>query len=735
MRAIGITCGIGSMVLGARQAGFKIEGNVEWRKYYHEKDEYGRNTFTENFPGAVFTSSRQRMTDEEFERFSNADLALGHPESHPDLPVYTSKGWKLVSTLSPGDLVLTHKGRFRPILAVYNRTPGPDTEKITFSRSSRKSGSSITLAGNHPVLMEDGTWKKAREVRKGEKITYLCEECPKCKELTPVSTSNRPTCYCQLKKTWNNRNVEEKASVLAPAHRATRHMVSEGSHPFTDSSVRQKAQLVQGQRSKAEILIADALSHVQLAHQFPVGKYFVDLAVPELKIAIEVDGGNWHNERHKREGDLEKESFLKKEGWVVIRAPVRLNRLGQPAVEKAIQDCVLEFERIAKNHRGEYRFASFVVGGLWRDEFPGDEKLYDLSVEEDHSYVVSGLVVHNCGNFSQLSGANADKHERLLDPADIPLFVDLVAEFRPRFFVMDDLPKSFMAFPMAEYAARLPDYDLYPEWISNWGYGNVQWARKRMFMLGSLKSERWAFRPGEASQTNTVAQTLSDLPSPSVGSNYPNHDPHAMDSDCPRAGNMQGYGTKSTWRDVKYHFSGKPGGYTMAYIAKDGRVVNRIGFLKGHWDGPSHVLTGGNATLHHHRCEPYTIRERARIQGFPDDFVFYGTKLNDRGEWDHATNQHMVRQTGKAMPIQFCRYVSSQIASHIKGKDWECTDTRILRPNSYIDEAKTWYCANVGYSNQEAACRSCWLRKTCSMSVVPEGAKGPGISKLIIARR
>ena len=77
MKAIGITCGIGSMLLGARQAGFEIEGNVEWRKYYHESDEHGRNTFRENFPGASFP---ERMTDEEFERFSNADLALGHPE-------------------------------------------------------------------------------------------------------------------------------------------------------------------------------------------------------------------------------------------------------------------------------------------------------------------------------------------------------------------------------------------------------------------------------------------------------------------------------------------------------------------------------------------------------------------------------------------------------------------------------------------------------------------------------
>ena len=241
MKAIGITCGIGSMLLGARQAGFEIEGNVEWRKYYHESDEHGRNTFRENFPGASFP---ERMTDEEFERFSNADLALGHPE---------------------------------------------------------------------------------------------------------------------------------------------------------------------------------------------------------------------------------------------------------------------------------------------------------------------------CGNFSQLSGANADKDKRLLDPADIPLFVDLVAQLKPRYFVMDDLPKSFMAFSMEDYASRLPDYDLFPEWVSNWGYGNVQKARKRMFMLGSLKSERWAFRPGEAPHDGTVSSAIQDLPAPMVGSNYPNHDPHDMDADCPRAGNLRGFGVKSSWAQTAEYFKNKPG--------------------------------------------------------------------------------------------------------------------------------------------------------------------------------
>jgi site-specific DNA-cytosine methylase len=337
-----------------------------------------------------------------------------------------------------------------------------------------------------------------------------------------------------------------------------------------------------------------------------------------------------------------------------------------------------------------------------------------------------------CGNFSRLSGANKNSKEKLFDPADIPLFVDLVAKFKPRFFVMDDLPKSFMAFPMEEYHRRLPEYDLFPEWISNWGYGNIQKYRDRMFMLGALKTERWVFRPGEQEHAGTVASTIGDLPKPRARGNYPNHDPFDATLDCFRALNLGAYRKKNTWKEVAEYFRDKPGGYTLDYEpspeAKAKRIaegldpmVKRIGFVKGHWDGPAHVLTGGNASLNAQRCEPYTIRERARIQGFPDDFVFYGTILNAKGEWNHDLNQHMVRQTGKAMPIQFCTYVAKQMYAHMTGQPFESSGRRVIGPNDHVSEAKEWYCQTVGYSDQPKACSECWLAQRCAIRVEKYG--------------
>ena len=52
--------------------------------------------------------------------------------------------------------------------------------------------------------------------------------------------------------------------------------------------------------------------------ELKVGKWFIDFAFTDQKVAIEVDGGQ-HNSPDRKEKDKEKDSFLNSLGWNVLR--------------------------------------------------------------------------------------------------------------------------------------------------------------------------------------------------------------------------------------------------------------------------------------------------------------------------------------------------------------------------------------------------------------------------------
>jgi len=68
---------------------------------------------------------------------------------------------------------------------------------------------------------------------------------------------------------------------------------------------------------------------VEYSFQHPVHTGFViDFAIPEKKIAIEVDGTKWHSSKKAKKRDRFKDYQLKRDGWKVIRIPeVEIDKL------------------------------------------------------------------------------------------------------------------------------------------------------------------------------------------------------------------------------------------------------------------------------------------------------------------------------------------------------------------------------------------------------------------------
>jgi site-specific DNA-cytosine methylase len=327
-----------------------------------------------------------------------------------------------------------------------------------------------------------------------------------------------------------------------------------------------------------------------------------------------------------------------------------------------------------------------------------------------------------CGRYSTLShsvvaGNGAYQATRGQDVSDLPLFLKLVAELQPRFFLMDDLPDSFGPLPMSEYVRLLPNYDLFPEWISNWGYGNIQKHRNRMFIVGALKSEGFVFVPGEEEHGLVLKDVIAKFLDVQAGE-LPNHafvDPKFVPG---RYVNMRWYGDRASWGDLGELFKTGEWGTNLKYYSPTGEQKVRPGTTNPKWEGFCPVLSGGYNPIHPIRRNPLTIRERAAIQGFPDDFLFHHDEEGpDREVWEpySSDGQRGIKQTGKAMPLQFCTYVAAQVQAFINRDTFHTTGRRILKPNPKVTAAKEEYCRLTGYANQAGACKMCWHRAECPL--------------------
>ena len=130
----GMACGM----LAMQKAGVEVE---EYTAY--EVDKYAIKTATHNFPmikecGDVFKA--------DFKQYKGFDYIVGGSPCVPaGSKVKTDKGYKSIEDVEIGDMVLTHKNRYRPVSRLYKRTSN-HLYHITFNGNK-----TLDITGNHPV--------------------------------------------------------------------------------------------------------------------------------------------------------------------------------------------------------------------------------------------------------------------------------------------------------------------------------------------------------------------------------------------------------------------------------------------------------------------------------------------------------------------------------------------------------------------------------------------------------
>ena len=325
------------------------------------------------------------------------------------------------------------------------------------------------------------------------------------------------------------------------------------------------------------------------------------------------------------------------------------------------------------------------------------EKYFKAPFTEDYEDIkhlkgANIVMVHDdCGEFSGLNllkeSQNKSDEEKM---GMIPTTVKAIQDIKPDFFAMDNLPKMLTLLPIQWWLDKFPKYDLHFEWVSNHHYGNPQIYRKRLFVIGSKKKYKWKFIPDEVPQEVDLEDRLK-------GCEYlPNH---IFPDPSDRIKNhFKIYDPRNP--DKEYNTHGERAEFIMSMPPEEkrrGLLYNSPVYGPRIRPGTSPlrkdfapVLSATNRLFHFNTGYQLTIRERARIQGFPDNFEFV---LKPADYW----NGKGFKQTGKSMPVEFTTYLTKQFVRALQGKKpIKASGQRLIPPNRFIEEAKHVQNSNKG---------------------------------------
>lgn len=277
----------------------------------------------------------------------------------PRVLIYTADGYKPIKDIKVGDLVLTHRGRFRQVTYIRpreNLPKGSDVIRLTVQGDQGEPGNRrpvrITVTPEHPFLV-NGEWKAADQIQPGDTLRMLGDRCEVCGRTFFVRYDRyerrqyRTCSYrCHNRRIFHSEEARDKArqamaqqyatgardrfAITARANARVRELVAAGEAKIQ--------QLTSEERRRGRLLIAQHINEDKTKHRIGYG----------------------------------------------------------------------EFELVAVlDHAGEFTFVDLKVVGAEHRPTRRDFPLYNIGVAEDESYIAAGMVSHNCrppGNRDPMPG-------------------------------------------------------------------------------------------------------------------------------------------------------------------------------------------------------------------------------------------------------------------------------------------------------------------------------------------
>jgi len=258
-----------------------------------------------------------------------------------------------------------------------------------------------------------------------------------------------------------------------------------------------------------------------------------------------------------------------------------------------------------------------------------------------------------CQGFSkQKRGAHLNSDER---NDLVREYARLIKEIRPKAFIFENVQifGQKRGRELIEYVEEtLPDYAIHRYFVYGSDFGLAQ-KRSRFVMIG-VRRDVSNLTPvlARATHVATVRQAIGDLPPPpgdyTEHPTIPNHIKcriTALNEERFRHV-PQGGG----WPDIPTHL--RLDCHNGVDVTKGGwpDVYGRLS-----WDGQAPTITAGFDSFtrgrygHPEQHRSLTLREGARLQGFPDSFRFYGTRYDVRLQIGNAVPPPLATAVGEAV--------------------------------------------------------------------------------------
>ncbi len=210
-------------------------------------------------------------------------------------------------------------------------------------------------------------------------------------------------------------------------------------------------------------------------------------------------------------------------------------------------------------------------------------------------------------------------------------FVRFVAELRPKVFVMENvvgIMEGELRRELEKLFRRAGYRKIYFNVLHAEDYGTP--SRRRRVFISNIE-----ISPPKAGKVVTAWEAIRDLPDPESNHEIPNHDPVPLSP-----------------RKLRAIARLRPGQALVRYVGADGRV--KMNFIRIRPNEPAPPVMGKSRFIHPFSNRLLTVREHARLMGFPDTHVFLGGR---NVQFD---------MVGEAVPPPLARAIASVVAEELR---------------------------------------------------------------------